>query len=126
MRQQFGRRLVHSSSVMTADSSSMVQQLQPQSTFDQNQSFEDEWSMVNFANAGGLVVTTSSSTGLEGGGGSPQPESLTGVSFACAILEKAILDEAAGAGQGNCKEVGTFQTGLFLTCTSCHLLRVLG
>merc|ERR1719312_1167739 len=58
--------------------------------------------MVNFANAGGLVVT-SSSTGLEGGG-SPQPESLTGVSFACAILEKAILDEAAG-GQGNCKEM---------------------
>ena len=90
----------------------MVQQLQPQSTFDQNQSFEDEWSMVNFANAGGLVVTTSSSTGLEGGG-SPQPESLTGVSFACAILEKAILDEAAGAGQGNCKEVGSFRKGCF-------------
>ena len=107
MRQQFGRRLVHhSSSVVTADSS-MVQQLQSQGTFDQSQSFEDEWSMVNFANAGGLVVT-SSSTGLEGGG-SPQPESLTGVSFACAILEKAILDEAAG-GQGNCKEVGSFKT----------------
>ena len=94
---------------MTADSS-MVQQLQSQGTFDQNQSFEDEWSMVNFANAGGLVVT-SSSTGLEGGG-SPQPESLTGVSFACAILEKAILDEAAG-GQGNCKEVGSFKTGFY-------------
>ena len=117
MRQQFGRRLVHSSSVVTADSS-MVQQLQSQGTFDQNQSFEDEWSMVNFANAGGLVVTTSSSTGLEGGGGgSPQPESLTGVSFACAILEKAILDEAAG-GQGNCKEVGSFKTGCFLACTT--------
>merc|ERR1719312_2097882 len=58
--------------------------------------------MVNFANAGGLVVT-SSSTGLEGGG-SPQPESLTGVSFACAILEKAILDEAAG-GQGSAEEM---------------------
>ena len=115
MRQQFGRRLVHhSSSVVTADSS-MVQQLQSQGTFDQNQSFEDEWSMVNFANAGGLVVT-SSSTGLEGGG-SPQPESLTGVSFACAILEKAILDEAAG-GQGNCKEVGSFKMGCFLTCTT--------
>ena len=57
---------------------------------------DDDWSMVNFANPrqaleGGAAPLPISQGALASSG---QPDSMTGVTFACAILEKAILENS--------------------------------
>ena len=77
---------------------------------------DDDWSMVNFANPRQQALVEGAAAPMPNFKGalssSGQPDSMTGVTFACAILEKAILDNSED--QTGSKEVQSAKKCLLL------------